>query len=173
VNIAHRRSSGSIASAVHGDAEMMCDWNMQEPAPRSQTLKVRSSETCTAKLTGAVPSAATPRNHQRAHRTVAQPTQGGLSCAILAPSQLRPRMASVPLFRLSVPLFLFPIVGAVIPIVGAVIPIIGAVIPIIGAVIPIIGAVIPIVGAVIPIVGAVIPMISILIPSITSASQLA
>jgi hypothetical protein len=69
-----------------------------------------------------------------------------------APSQLRPRMASVPLFRLSVPLFLFPIIGAVIPIVGAVTPSI---------------------GAVIPIVGAVIPMISILIPSITSASQLA
>jgi hypothetical protein len=46
-----------------------------------------------------------------------------------APSQLRPRMASVPLFRLSVPLFLFPIVGAVIPIVGAVIPMISILIP--------------------------------------------
>jgi hypothetical protein len=125
VNIAHRRSSGSIASAVHGDAEMMCDWNMQEPALRSQTLKVRSSETCTAKLTGAVSPAATPRNHQKAHRTVAEPTQGGPSCAILT-SAARSALAATSAHG----------IGAVIPIIGAVIPIVGAVIPSIGAVIP-------------------------------------
>ena len=122
MNIAHRRSCGSIASAVHGDAEMMCDWNMQEPALRSQTLNVRSSETCTAKLAQFHRGDAAPPPEGSPYR--AQP-YAGPSCATLTYSAV----AATSAHGIVAHRALIPIIGAVVPIIGAVIPMISILIP--------------------------------------------